>query len=38
MLVVRTDYPGCRVHRESTLRVVESSGAELDLRICGSIL
>jgi hypothetical protein len=33
-----TDYRTYRVHREATLRVRDASGAETDLRVCGSML
>lgn len=33
-----TDYRTYRVHRESTLHVRDASGAELDIRVCGSML
>ena len=33
-----TDYRTYRVHREATFRVRDSSGAESDLRLCGSML
>jgi hypothetical protein len=33
-----TDYRTYRVHREATLRVKDSSGSELDLRVCGSFI
>jgi hypothetical protein len=33
-----TDYGTYRVHRESTFRVRASDGAEVDLRVCGSMI
>jgi hypothetical protein len=34
----QTDYRTYRVHREATLRVRNASGADLDLRVCGSMI
>jgi hypothetical protein len=33
-----TDYASYRVHRDATLRVVDSAGTASDLRVCGSML
>ncbi len=33
-----TDYRTYRVHREATFHVRDSTGMELDLRVCGSML
>lgn len=33
-----TPYAGYRVHRESTFRVRDTSGAEAEIRVCGSMM
>ncbi len=33
-----TEYPGYRVHREATFAVRDATGADMDIRVCGSMI